>query len=98
MFWLYGYSIIRLEIKVSPYREKENNFLEIRAMIASLVTMIAGLVFVQDAHVGLIDTILLLFVIAINLWFLVEWVYKILIFKFFLFFNINKLSSNYLIK
>ena len=72
---IFMFIVIRLELKISPYMDKRNNILEVKAMIASLITMIAGIVFVQDTSVGFIDTVLLLFVLAINAWFLSEWIY-----------------------
>ena len=72
---IFIFGIIRIQMKVSPYKKKENNFLEVRAMTASLLTLMVGIVFAQDTQIGFINIFFLLFVVFQNLWFLSEWLH-----------------------
>ena len=80
------FSSMRIQGKLKPYKLDENNAIELRALIASIFTMITGIMFVQDSQIGFISVTIFLFVIAINMWFILEWLYLFCIcmpYKFF---------------
>ena len=65
----------RLQNYLEPYKNHENNKLEMFGVIAGIITLCSGLVYVQDetTSVPVLDIIVLMIVICTNLKFLLEW-------------------------
>jgi hypothetical protein len=71
------YLTIRLQLYLKPYKEEGNNKIEILALTAGLVTLLSSIVFISEKSVGFIDICLLIFIILINLKFILEWLYRL---------------------
>jgi hypothetical protein len=71
------YLTIRLQLHLKPYKEEGNNKIEILALTAGLVTLLSSIVFISEKSVGFIDICLLIFIILINLKFILEWLYRL---------------------
>ena len=65
----------RIQIKLKPYRQHQNNEVELLAIIAGIITMLCGFMFSQDETVGFINIIFFIIIIVINIKFLLEWIY-----------------------
>jgi hypothetical protein len=66
----------RLQIKLMPYKNVENNRLEILAITACLVTLLSYLAFLEDNRVEFMNTFLLVLLIVLNAKFIFEWTYR----------------------
>jgi hypothetical protein len=77
--WSLLYLTIRLQIYLKPYKDEENNKIEVLALTAGLVTLLSSLIFISKESVGYINLIVLIVLIAINAKFLLEWAYKMLL-------------------
>ena len=64
---------IRIQIHLKPYKQEANNQLEMAALVAGMVTLMAGLVFMEDDRVGYLNTSSLIFIFFANLYFLSKW-------------------------
>jgi hypothetical protein len=71
------YLTIRLQLYLKPYKEEGNNKIEILALTAGLVTLLSSIVFISEESVGFIDICLLIFILLINLKFILEWLYRL---------------------
>jgi hypothetical protein len=67
----------RLQIKLMPYKNVENNRLEILAITACLVTLLSYLAFLEDDKIDFINTLFLVLLITLNAKFILEWTYRI---------------------
>ena len=69
-------AFFRLQIKLEPYKLSRNNKLERKEFIAGLLTMFGGTLFVdQKNKVELINLIVFVLVVAINMHFILYWIY-----------------------
>ena len=68
----------RIQMSLDPYRDSDNNKIELLAVTAGLITLMSSLIFLQEDSVDVLNVILLIFVIAINLKFILEWTYKMI--------------------
>ena len=66
----------RIQVKLQPYKDEKNNEIEILALLAGTLTLFSGLVFSSDEEQKLVlNAIILIFVMVINLSFLINWSY-----------------------
>ena len=66
----------RIQVKLQPYKDEKNNEIEILALLAGTLTLFSGLVFSSDEEQKpVLNAIILIFVMVINLSFLVNWAY-----------------------
>jgi len=70
------FTTIRVQIYLRPYRDEDHNKLELLAMVSGLVTVMSSLTFTQENKVNFIEIFIVFMIIAINVIFLLEWVYK----------------------
>ena len=77
LFW-------RLQIRLQPYKDKENNKIEVMGILAGLITLYWALVFVVEGEsLTTIYNLSLLFLFIVNIAFLLNWFYCLwLSFKF----------------
>jgi hypothetical protein len=64
---------IRLQIWLKPYKKEQYNELEIWAVSAGIVTLLAGLSFEIEGSVSYLNAISLVFIFLTNLYFFVKW-------------------------
>ena len=70
--------LIHIQIKIDPYEDQRHNQIEIKAVIAGTVTLFCGILFDQNNQEEgspLIITLIMAFLIIINLMFIFEWLY-----------------------
>jgi len=73
------YLFLRLQIKIKPYKDEDNNDIEMKGIIASALTLFAGIIFVsKDKAFTGFDTILLMIIFIFNFIFLMTWFYLLL--------------------
>jgi hypothetical protein len=74
--------IVRLQLYLSPYQNGLNNNLEIKAIIAGMITILWGILFNANSEgsslSGFVDLGSALLVLA-NAWFISEWIYLFLV-------------------
>ena len=66
---------MRVQQRLRPYKDDANNEIELRAIIASFITVITGIIYVQDSQIELFNTAMSIIIVVINSWFLLEWMY-----------------------
>ena len=67
--------LIRLQIRLSPYKERLNNELEIEAMIAGTATLFWGVLFIQEeSSIPMVTLLVLILLIIINMKFFLFWI------------------------
>jgi hypothetical protein len=69
----------RLQIKLKPYKNMENSKIELMAITAGIVVLLSSLVFQQEESIGFLNVIAIIFVIVVNLIFIFEWLYKMVL-------------------
>ncbi|CAI2378749.1 unnamed protein product [Moneuplotes crassus] len=67
--------LARLQIKLQPYNDVENNKIEILATSAGIITIFSGLLYSQPDEMKVLNTVALLFCICINTHFIINWMY-----------------------
>ncbi|CAI2374896.1 unnamed protein product [Moneuplotes crassus] len=67
--------LARLQIKLQPYNDAENNKIEILATSAGIITIFSGLLYSQPDEMKVLNTVALLFCICINTHFIINWMY-----------------------
>ena len=72
-------SSARVQMFIQPYRDTENNKIELYAIIASLVTLMSSLIFSQNDSIGYLDVLIVIVVFLLNVIFILEWTYKMLV-------------------
>ena len=72
---------IRIQLYIKPYKDPDNNKIELLAMIAGLVTLLSVLVFDEEQSVSFLQMLVVIVVIIINIIFFLEWIYKMVISK-----------------
>ncbi|CAI2371546.1 unnamed protein product [Moneuplotes crassus] len=65
----------RIQIRLQPYTDTENNKIEISAINAGILTIFSGLLYSQDEGIGLLDTATMIFCLVLNAHFFVNWLY-----------------------
>ena len=72
--------IFRIQLKVEPYKNNDNNSIEIWATIAGALTLYSSLLFIDDDEesVSGINISVLVLLLVINITFILKWVYLFL--------------------
>ena len=73
------YCIYRLQLRLKPYKYEENNYLEQHAINAGTLTILWGLIFIQNNNYALFNTLALVFMISVNSVFILLWVFYFLL-------------------
>ena len=73
------YCIYRLQLRLKPYKYEENNYLEQHAINAGTLTILWGLIFIQNNNYALFNTLALVFMISVNSAFILLWVFYFLL-------------------
>jgi uncharacterized membrane protein len=73
------YLTIRLQIYLKPYKDEENNKIEILALTAGLTTLLSSIIFISEDSVSFINFGILIMIIIVNMKFILEWTYQILL-------------------
>ena len=61
---------------IDPYKLAVNNESELVSLIATLITLFSGLVFVTDVQrVSFIDVIAFVIIVIVNVYFILLWIY-----------------------
>lgn len=71
--------LLRIQIKLQPYKLKCNNEIEAQAMIAGIVTLLSGWVFASDSIPNGLRAITIITLFAFNSHFIVNWSYLFLL-------------------
>ena len=66
---------IRLQVHLQPYRLEENNKIELLAISAGAITLMSGVVFDNQYEESTLQSLWLVVIIFINLWFILNWLY-----------------------
>ena len=73
-------AIIRVQLKLKPYKLEENNEIEQKAIYAGIITLFWGLIFSQEEYsVALFNTFAFLLLISVNAIFFIIWMFYFLI-------------------
>ena len=70
--------LIHVQIKLDPYDDKRHNQIEIQAVVAGTMTLFCGIIFDQDSQDNenpVIIMLILIFLVIINLIFIIRWLY-----------------------
>ena len=70
---------IRLQKRLRPYKNEENNTVELYALVAGTITLMTGLVFNSENGVALINMLFLIMLVCLNTKFILEWIYLLLL-------------------
>ena len=73
------YCLYRLQLRLHPYKNEENNYLEQHAINSGTITILWGLIYAQSDNNALFNTLALAFMITINSVFLILWVFYFLL-------------------
>ena len=68
----------RLGLYLKPYKKSANSKLEFLAIMASVSTIISGVIFSEKNQIDFLNVIILAIMIIINLKFMLEWLYLLL--------------------
>jgi len=64
----------RLQYRLKPYKNDENNNVEMLAIIAGMFTILSSLIYGEEDEVGLINNLVLIFTIILNIIFVLQWI------------------------
>ena len=67
--------LLRLQIRIKPYKFEQNNLIEMLAINAGMITLFGGIIFVDqtDASIEFIQLFALVFILLINIYFILKW-------------------------
>lgn len=65
----------RVQVKLLPYNDPENNDIELSAINAGIITILSGMLYSQEEEVKSINFLLFMICIVLNINFLANWVY-----------------------
>mmetsp|Transcript_7824 Transcript_7824/g.6920 ORF Transcript_7824/g.6920 Transcript_7824/m.6920 type:complete len:163 (-) Transcript_7824:351-839(-) len=68
----------RIQLALKPYKDEENNNIELLAITSGIVTILSNLVYDEDTRIGYVVTLILLFTIFLNILFFLHWFYMLL--------------------
>ena len=74
LYWIY-----KLQLKLSPYKYNENNYLEQHAINSGTLTIFWGLIFAQNNNYTLFTMLALVLLIIVNSVFIILWVFYFLL-------------------
>jgi intracellular septation protein A len=66
----------RIQVALMPYKDNDNNRIELFAITTCLITVISYLVYFEDESVGFLNESITVLLILMNAVFLMEWLYK----------------------
>jgi len=64
----------RLQYGLRPYKNNENNNVEMLAIVAGIFTILSSLIYVEEEKVELINNMAFFFTIILNILFLIKWI------------------------
>ena len=71
--------ILRVQESLSPYRDVDNNRIEMLAIVSGIMTLYWALIFVaEEDSIPILYNISLILMFLINIYFIVNWIYLIL--------------------
>jgi hypothetical protein len=71
--------IIRIQIKLKPYKREENNWIELMALIAGTTTMYAGFIFtLEDGPIFGFYQMAIIIVFLFNGYFIIHWTFLLM--------------------
>jgi hypothetical protein len=70
---------MRLQNYLNPFRDEENNGIEIKALFSGIIILGSALVFQEEESFGVFETFAILLIVGVNLYFLLDWMYKLLL-------------------
>jgi len=66
---------IRVQINLKPYKEEENNKIDILAISAGIITLSSGLIYSQEDSVNGLNLMFLILAFIFNIFVILEWTY-----------------------
>ena len=70
---------MRIQQRINPYKDPENNKIEMMAIMAGIITLYSALIFVtEEEEVSYIYNFALLLLFIVNIVFLLHWIYLLL--------------------
>jgi len=70
----------RLQVKLEPYKNKENNSLERIEIVAGALTLYGGILFVHEqTRVGFLESTIFILIMGVNIYFIMYWIYCMLV-------------------
>jgi len=71
--------VLRIQQRINPYKDPENNKIEMMAIMAGIITLYSALIFVtEEEEVSYIYNFALLLLFIVNIVFLLHWIYLLL--------------------
>ena len=71
----------RIQISIKPYKDQDNNKIELLAMVAGLVTLLSTLIFSEEESISFLQIFFIIIVFITNSIFILEWIYKMVLCK-----------------
>ena len=65
----------RLQLQLKPYKNNDNNKIEFLAIVAGVVTILSSFIFTEKQKVNTLNNTIVIFVIMLNIIFILQWVY-----------------------
>jgi len=75
------FTTARIQLSIKPYKDPDNNTIELLAMVAGLVTLLSTLIFNEEITISFLHAFFVFLVLAINSIFILEWTYKMMLTK-----------------
>jgi hypothetical protein len=69
----------RIQVAFMPYKNNENNRLELFAVAACIITVISYLIYFEKKSVDFLNVLITIFLILMNIVFLLEWFYHLIL-------------------
>jgi len=71
--------VLRIQQRINPYKDPENNKIEMMAIMAGIITLYSALIFVtEEEEVSYIYNFALLLLFIVNIVFVLHWIYLLL--------------------
>jgi hypothetical protein len=67
----------RLQSWLTPFKDEENNRIEIHGLTASMIILTSALVFQEEHSMSVFNTIAVIVILGFNISFIIEWLYKL---------------------
>ena len=71
----------RIQITIKPYKDPDNNKIELLAMVAGLVTLLSAFIFSEEESISFLQIFFIIVVFIFNSIFIIEWIYKMILSK-----------------
>ena len=69
----------RIQISIKPYKDPDNNKLELLAMVSGLVTLLSTFIFSEEDSISFLQIFFIIIVFIFNSIFILEWIYKMIL-------------------